>query len=99
MCLTSPRPRRYALTVVCQSAPGQVAGVAAFLERHRAYVEQFAVYDDPPTSRFFLRAVFRREQAQDADLAAMHEDFSGLAPRLQAVDWRLHDLARPLRVL
>lgn len=90
---------RYALTVVCRSAPGQVAAVAAFMERHGAYVEQFAVYDDNLTSRFFVRSVFRRDRVGDSDLLLLREDFGKLAPSLQTVEWRLHDLARPLRVL
>jgi formyltetrahydrofolate deformylase len=99
MSLTSPQSSRYALTVVCRSAPGQVAAVAAFLERHGGYVEQFAVHDDKPTTRFFVRAVFRRDRAEDADLARMRNDFGQVAAGIEAVEWHLHDLARPLRVL
>jgi formyltetrahydrofolate deformylase len=99
MSLTSPQPSRYALTWVCHSAPGQVAAVAAFTARHGAYVEQFTVYDDQPTSRFFLRAIFRRDQALPGDLAPLREEFAQLAAGFDAIDWQLHDLAQPLRVL
>ncbi|WP_066342060.1 formyltetrahydrofolate deformylase [Azohydromonas lata] len=95
----SASPSRFALTVVCESACGQVAAVAAFLERHGGYVEQFAVYDDKPTSRFFVRAVFRRAEGTEGGLARMREDFTRLAPSIGAIEWRLHDLAQPLRVL
>ena len=94
------RPSRFALTVVCESASGQVAAVAAFLERHGGYVEQFAVHDDKPTCRFFVRAVFRRAEGDAGPaLAHMREDFTRLAPTIGAIEWRLHDLAQPLRVL
>jgi formyltetrahydrofolate deformylase len=99
MTSDTPQRRRQALTVACRSAIGQVAAVAAFLARHGAYVEQFAVYDDKPTARFFLRCVFHREDAQASDLARLREEFAVLAPTLDVVDWHLHDLAQPLRVL
>jgi formyltetrahydrofolate deformylase len=99
MTFETPQPRRYALTVACRSAPGQVAAVAAFLDRHGAYVEQFAVFDDEPTTRFFLRAVFLRKQAYASDLARLREELDMVAPSFDALDWQLHDLAQPMRVL
>jgi formyltetrahydrofolate deformylase len=99
MTSDSPQRRRHVLTVVCRSAIGQVAAVAAFLARHGAYVEQFAVFDDKPTARFFVRCVFSREGAHAGDLALLREELQALAPTLDAVDWQLHDLAQPLRVL
>ena len=99
MTSDSPQQRRYALTVACRRAPGQVAAVAAFLAGHGAYVEQFGVHDDAPTSRFFLRAVFHRRNAQASDLSRLREEFAVLAPTLDALEWQLHDLAQPLRVL
>ncbi|MET3604387.1 formyltetrahydrofolate deformylase [Sphaerotilus sulfidivorans] len=95
----SPSPRRYALTLACRSAAGQVAAVAAFLGRHQAYVEQFTVYDDPPTARFFVRAVFRRAEARADDLGRLRQEFAVLAPQCDALQWQVHDLAQPLRVL
>ncbi|NML17286.1 formyltetrahydrofolate deformylase [Azohydromonas caseinilytica] len=99
MTSESPQQRRYTLTVACRSAPGQVAAVAAFLAGHGAYVEQFAVYDDTLTARFFLRAVFHRRNAHASDLGRLREEFAVLAPTLDALEWQLHDLAQPLRVL
>jgi formyltetrahydrofolate deformylase len=97
---TSSSPSsRYALRAVCHSARGQVAAIAALIERHGGYVEQFAVHDDRPTGRFFVRAVFRRDDAAPADQAQMREDLGHLAPTLQALQWQLHDLGQPPRVL
>ncbi|NDY91779.1 formyltetrahydrofolate deformylase [Ideonella livida] len=103
---TPPRPpSRYALQVVCRSAAGQVAAMAALIERHGGYVEEFAVHDDRPSERFFLRAVFRRaESAESAGtaataLATMRADLDQVAPGIQALHWRLHDLAQRPRVL
>jgi formyltetrahydrofolate deformylase len=99
MTSETPQRRRYALTVACRSAPGQVAAVAAFLARHGAYVEQFTVHDDQPTERFFLRTVFHRNAACAGDLGRLREEFEAVAPTLEAFEWQLHDLAQPLRVL
>jgi formyltetrahydrofolate deformylase len=99
MTSDSSQQRRYVLTVACRSAPGQVAGIATFLSGHGAYVEQFGVFDDAPTGRFFLRAVFHRNGAQASDLSRLREELATLAPALGAVDWQLHDVAQPLRVL
>jgi len=89
---------RYCLTLACQSARGQVAAVTAFLERHGAYIEEFAVHDDAPTGRFFVRSVCHGEGDAHA-LDAMRTAFAPVAAAAGAYDWALHDLTRPLRVL
>ena len=99
MSSTQPTSGRYALTLVCRSAPGQVAAVAAFTARHGAYVEEFSVYDDKPTSRFFVRAVFRCEAPSATQLADLRADMVAVAEQASAITWQLHDLAKPLRVL
>jgi formyltetrahydrofolate deformylase len=99
MSTSSSLSSRYALRAICHSAPGQVAAIAAMIERHGGYVEQFAVHDDRPTGRFFVRAVYRRAGAVPGDLPLMREDLRRLAPMIQALHWQLHDLAFPLRVL
>jgi formyltetrahydrofolate deformylase len=93
------RQRRYALTLACRSAPGQVAAVAALLARHDAYVEQFTVYDDPPTARFFVRVVFHRHGSDTTDLGQLRSELGRLAPEFGATQWQVHDLAQPMRVL
>ncbi len=90
---------RYALKAMCHSAAGQVAAIAALIERHGGYVEEFAVHDDRPSERFFLRAVFRRASAAPDDLQRMREDLDRIAPEIQALQWRLQDLAQRPRVL
>lgn len=97
---TSPSDsRRYALRAICRSAPGQVAAIAAWIERQRGYVQAFAIHDDRPTGRFFVRAVFQRAGAVAGDLPRLREGWRRLAPGLQALHWRLHDQTQPLRVL
>jgi formyltetrahydrofolate deformylase len=67
---TSPR---FILTMEGPSARGQVAAVTQFLEQKDAYIEEFAVFDDVLTSRFYLRTQVRlRDGKTDpvADLEA-----------------------------
>jgi len=99
MATSSSGPRRYALKAICRSAPGQVAAAAAWIERHDGYVDEFSVHDDRSTGRFFLRAVFRRPRAMPSDFPLLREDLKDVASGMQAVHWRLYDLAQPMRVL
>lgn len=55
---------RFILTLEGPSARGQVAAVTAYLERHDAYIEEFAVFDDVLTSRFYLRSQVRLQPGQ-----------------------------------
>ncbi|MEN9905312.1 MAG: hypothetical protein RLZZ555_1877 [Pseudomonadota bacterium] len=50
---------RFILTMEGPSARGQVAAVTSFLEQHGAYIEEFAIFDDVLTTRFYLRAQVR----------------------------------------
>ena len=56
---TADKPARYVLTLAVASAQGQVAAMVALLERHGAYIEEFAVFDDALVSRFYVRIVFQ----------------------------------------
>ena len=92
------RPR-YVLTMACRSARGQVAGVVAFLERHGAYIEEIAAFDDQPTTRFFLRVGFHGTADLHLGDEDLRRDFKPTAAQLGATEWRIHDLAQPTRVL
>ncbi|MFM2346510.1 MAG: formyltetrahydrofolate deformylase, partial [Pseudomonadota bacterium] len=99
MTLT-PRPTgRHVLKAVCRSAAGQVAAIAALIERHGGYVEEFAVHDDRPSERFFVRAMFRCPDPQADVLPRLSADLDRIAPSIQALQWQVHDLAVQPRVL
>lgn len=83
----------------CRSAQGQVAAAVAFLEQQGAYIDEIAVFDDKPTSRFFLRAVFHRVADASPDVGRMREQFLPIAQAIGATQWQVHDLQRPPRVL
>ena len=76
-----PDEGRYCLTLACRSARGQVAAVTALLERHGAYIEEFAVFDDVPSERFYVRTVFRIRGATATDLDALSSDSGPCGPR------------------
>ena len=85
--------------MACESARGQVAAVTDLLDRHGAYVEHFAAYDDPGARRFFVRTVFHLESAAAAGLTAVRGAFAELAQGFPAARWSIDDLARPTRVV
>ncbi|WP_322092199.1 formyltetrahydrofolate deformylase [Paraburkholderia bannensis] len=102
----SVRPHAYALTLSCPSAAGQVAAVAAFLDRHRCYIDELTVFDDAESTRFFLRCVFHQVESNGEqpgaqsrlDIAALRDDFAPTG-RAHGMDWAIHDLRRRPKVL
>src|SRR5438309_10419464 len=71
---------RYVLTLAVASARGQVAALTALLERHGAYIEEFAVFDDVLVSRFFIRTVFRLDDAGPAELGILRDAYARSRP-------------------
>ncbi|MEJ8837440.1 formyltetrahydrofolate deformylase [Ramlibacter sp. AN1133] len=90
---------RFCLTLACRSARGQVATVTALLERHGAYVEEFAVFDDVPSERFYVRTVFRLPAATRQDLAALRAAYAKVLAGFADAEGAIHDTRRPARVL
>jgi formyltetrahydrofolate deformylase len=99
MSACPPDEGRYCLTLACRSARGQVATVTALLERHGAYIEEFAVFDDVLSERFYLRAVFRVRSATAADLDALRGDYAAALAGFVDAEGAIHDTRRPARVL
>jgi len=85
----------YCLNLTCASAQGQVAAVSALLNQHGAYIEQFSVFDDHSTERFFVRSVF----SLSGSVEALRSAFAVLAQGFPQAQWQVHDLAQPTRVL
>ena len=52
-------PAHHVLTFGAAGARGQTAAITALLERHGAYIEEFTVFDDVLSGRFYLRTAFR----------------------------------------
>lgn len=87
------------LTVSCPSAAGQVAAIVGFLERHHGYIDEFTVFDDDLSGRFFVRCVFHGASIEQAlDLATLKREFETIAARF-SMTWAMHDLAVRPKVL
>ena len=93
--MTLEQNTHYCLNLACGSARGQVAAVSALLDRHGAYIEQFSVFDDHTTERFFVRSVFSLK----SPVEMLRGAFEALAESFPQADWQVHDLAVPTRVL
>jgi formyltetrahydrofolate deformylase len=93
--MTIEQRHHFCLNLSCGSARGQVAAVSALLHAHGAYIEQFSVFDDHTTERFFVRSVFSLRSPVDE----LRSAFATLAEGFPAPQWQVHDLALPTRVL
>lgn len=101
MSTSTPRPDegRFCLTLACRSARGQVAAVTALLEQHGAYIEEFAVFDDVLSARFYVRTVFRVRGATAQDMAALNAGYANVLAGFTDAQGAIHDMSRPARVL
>jgi formyltetrahydrofolate deformylase len=97
---TSPTDSvRYVLTLAVTSAQGQVAALVALLEKHNAYIEEFAVFDDALVSRFYIRIVFRLDAGNAHQIGALRVSYSALLPTFDAAEGAIHAVRRPTQVL
>lgn len=92
-------PGHCVLTLAAASARGQVAAVTSLLEGHGAYIEEFAVFDDVLSNRFYVRAVFRLEVAEASTLETLRHQYAQLVAGFKDAEGAVHDLKRPTRVL
>jgi formyltetrahydrofolate deformylase len=86
---------RHVLTVTCPDRPGIVAAVSGALAARDCNIVESQQFSDPGTGRFFMRVQF---DAPDGLTGVLSEAFTALTPEF-ALEWRLHDLAVPPRVL
>ncbi len=88
---------QYILTASCLARTGVVAAVTTFLAERDGYICALEQFDDESTHKFFLRAVFRRQQASPS----INEIRTAFATVAQAYDmrWQIRDPSVPTRVL
>ena len=86
---------RYILTIACPDRVGIVAAVSGLLAAHRGNIVESDQFRDTESGQFFMRLMF---DLDDAGESALMQDFSPLAQEF-AMDWRLHDPRRRLRVM
>lgn len=85
----------YCLNLSCGSARGQVAAISNLLNEHGAYIEQFSVFDDHTTERFFVRGVFSLR----SPVQVLEQALTRLAATFPEAQWKVHDFAVPTKVL
>ena len=65
----------FIFTGTCRAGSGVVAAVTTFLASRNCYICALEQFDDQSTNKFFMRAVFRREDGAP-DIATMMEEFA-----------------------
>lgn len=86
---------RYILTIACPDRVGIVAAISGLLAAHRGNIVESDQFSDTESGQFFMRLMFDLDEMSES---ALLRDFSPLAQEF-AMDWRLHDPRRRLRVM
>ncbi|MBP7469177.1 MAG: formyltetrahydrofolate deformylase, partial [Thauera sp.] len=89
----------HVLTFGAAGARGQTAAITALLERHGAYIEEFTVFDDVLSGRFYLRTAFRLDDPAAAVLGTLYSEYEALRAHYADAEGAIHDQQRPMRVL
>jgi formyltetrahydrofolate deformylase len=86
------------LTLSCPDGPGIVYAVAGFLVEQGCTIVESQQFEDPDSGRFFMRVRFARVDGGPLDVAALREEFAGVAARF-GMTWRMVDAAARQRVV
>jgi formyltetrahydrofolate deformylase len=87
----------FIFTGTCQAGSGVVAAVTSFLADRDCYICALEQFDDESTNKFFMRAVFRR-QDKSPSIEAMSEAFIQISEQFY-MDWKFHNPAVPAKTL
>lgn len=79
----------YIFTGTCRAGSGVVAAVTSFLAERDCYICALEQFDDESTDKFFMRAVFRR-QDKSPSIEIMKDAFAEVSTQF-AMDWQFHD--------
>jgi formyltetrahydrofolate deformylase len=93
-----PAGRDFVLTVSCPDRVGIVHAVSgAMLQQHLTILDS-QQFGDPVSGEFHLRMHLLREGDTALDVEALREAFTPVAEAF-SMQWQVHDMARPHRVL
>jgi len=98
MNMQNDRPR-FILTMEGPSARGQVAAVTQFLEQHGAYIEEFAVFDDVLTSRFYLRSQVRLRTGESSQAGELESALNECLAPFEGSRGRVYSQEKPVPVI
>ncbi len=90
---------RFIMTMEGPSARGQVAAVTNFLEQHEAYIEEFAVFDDVLTSRFYLRTQVRLNSAIGHEVQTLEAQLNNALKPFEGSRGRVYSKEKPVPVI
>ena len=90
---------RFILTMEGPSARGQVAAVTQFLEQHGAYIEEFAVFDDVLTSRFYLRSQVRLRTGESSQAGELESALNECLAPFEGSHGRVYSQEKPVPVI
>lgn len=88
---------QYIFTASCMARTGVVAAVTTFLAERDGYICALEQFDDESTHKFFLRAVFRRQQ-ESPSIDEIRSEFAAVA-QVYDMRWQIRDPSVPTRVL
>lgn len=83
------------LKVSCADRPGLTHAISGFLFHHGADIRESQQFEDAETGRFFMRVRFT---CPDHTREALIEEFTPIAQE-HGMEWGIHDLSTPTRVL
>lgn len=87
----------FIFTGTCRAGSGVVAAVTSFLADRDCYICALEQFDDESTDRFFMRAVFRRQE-NSPSIENMRIEFNEVSQRF-AMDWQFHIPAVAVKTL
>ena len=90
--------QNYILTISCPATSGIVAAVSSYLAQSGCYISELAQFDDESNGTFFMRAVFRFNDAKTGSIDKLRTDFGSIANDF-AMQWKLYSAAQPMKVL
>ncbi len=87
----------FIFTGTCRAGSGVVAAVTSFLADRDCYICALEQFDDESTDRFFMRAVFRRQE-NSPSIENMRIEFTEVSQRF-AMAWQFHNPAVAVKTL
>lgn len=87
----------FIFTGTCQASSGVVAAVTTFLASRNCYICALEQFDDQSTNKFFMRAVFRREDGAP-DIVTITEEFVDISDRF-GMQWNFHRPSAPVKTI
>ncbi len=91
-------PARHILLLRCPDRRGVVAAVSGFLADNHASIEESNHFNDAVADRFYMRTVFRADDAAMPSVDILRAGLTPIAARF-GMDWSLHDGAAKPRIL